>query len=582
MSGGVAGPGSSRPAIATVSAVAGLAFVVPAAALSWPASPQTWMPDIPLHGFGTMCVLLGYVAWIGYPASRIGPIVLVLGVVYQLNSLRASTNAIVFGIGMSLAFAWVAVVAHLILAWPTGRLAGRGSRALLVGCYGAAILSQVAHLVIDRPMPPVTYNMPYQVTPTTRVGSVLLIVLAVVVVVVTARRWLGATDLRRRWRAPFWGAVVVVSIPLVTAASMSIVRAPVRVESLLIATSMTVAVVLIPVIWLAHSSNTSRARWRLARVVLDRVRMDELKLRPELLQQAMADALGDPTLRIVYPIGTDQYVDVDGRVVAEVTRSPGRAVTPVEQAGQLVAVIEHDEVLDERNKVAATVANVAGIAIENARMYATLRAQIEQVRTSRLRLSAAALEERHRIQQDLHDGSQQQFFAVLVLLDLARRQLEPDGPTRQLVDRAHHQLNDAIKSLRELAQGIYPAVLTEHGLAAAIANIGDLSPIPITVDARRDRWPGHVEMTAYFVVAESITNAYKHADATHVDVRIAELGGDLVIEVSDDGRGGAQFLPGSGLSGMQDRVHTVGGHLSIESDPIRGTVVRATIPLELP
>jgi signal transduction histidine kinase len=329
-----------------------------------------------------------------------------------------------------------------------------------------------------------------------------------------------------------------------------------------------------------------RARWRLARLVLDRDRAGDLKLRPELLQRALADTLGDPGLRVAYPLGDGRYVDVDGRQALPAVGATGRAVTEVRQAGELVALIEHDEALNEQQRIAATVAEVADVAIENARMHARLRAQIEQIRTSRFRVSAAALEERRLIERNLHDGAQQQFFAVLALLGLARHQLDASGPdeitqARGLVHRAHGQLQNAIESLRDLTQGIYPTALTEHGLAAAIEGIADTSGVPIAVDIPGTRWPEHVETTAYFLIAEAITNAYRHAAATQVIVRVGELDGWVRVEVSDDGRGGATFRPGRGPGGMLDRVNTIGGSLTVRSEPGAGTAILAKLPMEM-
>jgi signal transduction histidine kinase len=333
-------------------------------------------------------------------------------------------------------------------------------------------------------------------------------------------------------------------------------------------------------------SRAARARWQLARMVLDRDRIGELRLRPALLQQELADALGDPSLRVTYPLGGGRYVDVDGRPAPPPAVGAGRSVTSVGVSNDVVAVIEHDEVLAEQHRLAMTVADVAGAAIENARMHATLRAQMEQLRLAGVRVSTAAYDERRRIQRDLHDGAQQQFLAVLVLLDVARNHLDTaaagDTTVRAIMDRAHTQLRQAIGTLRELSQGIYPATLTEHGLAAAVQSIADISPIAVELDADGRRWPHEVETTAYFLVAEAIANAYKHADATHLTVQVVERGDRLHVTVTDDGRGGATSQAGTGLSGMHDRVTAIGGTLAVASRPSGGTTVTAQLPLELP
>jgi signal transduction histidine kinase len=578
-------PNLRRLLVATASVAAGLAFAVPATALSWQVSRHSSLA-VPLQAFGVACILIGYVAWIRLPESRTGPLIVFLGTTYYLRDLRASSNVAIFGVGICLAYVWTAVVAHLALAWPTGRVTGRANRALLLCCYAAAVITQTLRLIIDHPHRPRQYGTPFERTPASRAGSISVVVFALVVVVVTVRRWRAASGIRRRWRAPVWAALLLVAIPSIAASLASLVVTPVRVADALLLAALGTSVLLVPVVLVAQSTTTMRARWRLARVVLDRDRASDLKLRPELLQQALAEALGDPALRVAYPLGDGRFVDVDGRQALPAVGATGRAVTELKQAGELVALIEHDEALNERQQVAATVAEVADVAIENARMHARLRAQIEQIGTSRFRVSAAALEERRLIQRNLHDGAQQQFFAVLALLGLARHQLDASAPdeitqARGLVHRAHSQLQNAIESLRDLTQGIYPTALTEQGLAAAIEGIADTSPVPIVVDIPGTRWPEHVETTAYFLIAEAITNAYRHAQATQVIVHVSELDGWVRVEVSDDGRGGATFRPGRGPGGMLDRVNTIGGSLAIRSEPGEGTTILAKLPVEM-
>ncbi len=576
----MAHPKLRRLIAATASLAASLAFAVPTTALYWRVSHHSWLLDVPLHGFGVICMLIGYIAWIRLPESRVGLIIMCLGIAYYLQDLRASSNVVIFNVGFSLSFVWAAVVAHLVLAWPTGRVAGRGSQALLVCCYVAAVTTQALRLVVDHWRPPVAYDTPYTPTPASVSGSISVIVLALAVVVVTVRRWLAASDLRRRWTAPVWTAVLLLAIPSTAASIASIVHAPVRVENALLLATLGTAVLLVPVVRIAQSANAKRARWRLARVVLDPEHANDLKLHPELLQRVLADALGDPSLRVAYPIGDSRYVDVEGQPILPALGGAGRAITTVEHAGEPIAMIEHDEAVNEQHQVATTAAEVAGVAIEIARMHASLRAQIEQIKTSRLRISEAALEERRRIEHDLHDGAQQQFLAVLALLGLARSQLDADQqaitPAQGFVHRAHGQLQDAINALRELARGIYPTALTEHGLAAAVEGIADTSLVPIGVDIPRTRWPRQVETAAYFLIAEAIANANRHAEATQIEVRVHELDEHILVEVSDDGQGGAKTEPRS----MLDRVNTIGGSLTVNSEPGKGTTILAKLPLE--
>lgn len=170
-----------------------------------------------------------------------------------------------------------------------------------------------------------------------------------------------------------------------------------------------------------------------------------------------------------------------------------------------------------------------------------------------------------------------------MLLDNTTRQLATEDGARctdvaATVARAHAELTDAVRALRELTQGIYPAVLINHGLAAAVENLADRAPLPLRIAVITERWPKHVEITAYFVISEALTNVYKHANATRATVTVRDEGGQLVAEITDDGRGGAHLGAGFGLTGLRHRVEAVGGNLVVHSEPDGGTRLVAVLP----
>jgi signal transduction histidine kinase len=209
------------------------------------------------------------------------------------------------------------------------------------------------------------------------------------------------------------------------------------------------------------------------------------------------------------------------------------------------------------------------------------RARTEEMRASRARIIEAADNARRRIERDLHDGAQQRLVALALQVRLARSRVDKEpaaaGP---LLDEIGQELGEASAELRELARGIHPAVLTERGLAPAIAALADRAPVEVeVVEVPDDRFTAAAEATAYFTVAEALTNVAKYADATHATVRLARANGELQIEVRDDGKGGARATPGSGLSGLADRVGALDGVLEVESPPGEGTVLRAVLPL---
>ena len=300
---------------------------------------------------------------------------------------------------------------------------------------------------------------------------------------------------------------------------------------------------------------------------------------PAHLRSVVARALHDPSADIAYRVpGTDGYVDAAGRAV-DVTPHDGRAVTHLERDGEPVAVLLHDPVLTEEPDLVEAVAAGAGLAVENERLHAEVREQLAEVRASRTRLVEAADAARRRVERDLHDGAQQRLVAVGLALRLARSRLtSPPDELDALLVEAGEELSAALAELRELARGIYPALLTDAGLGPALASLAERAPVPVVLEGvPSQRNPEPVEQTCYFVVSEAVTNAAKHASASRVAVSVVPDGGDLRVEVADDGVGGAD-AEGSGLRGLADRVAALGGHLLVSSPARGGTRVTATLP----
>jgi PAS domain S-box-containing protein len=209
------------------------------------------------------------------------------------------------------------------------------------------------------------------------------------------------------------------------------------------------------------------------------------------------------------------------------------------------------------------------------------QARTEEMRASRARIIAAADTARRKIERDLHDGAQQRLVTLALEVRLARSRVDRDPDTAApFLEHLGTELNAASAELRELARGIHPAVLTERGLAPAISALVDRAAVPVDIlEVPKDRFPPAAEATAYFTVAEALTNVAKYADASHATVRLARENGGLAIEVRDDGKGGARATPGSGLAGLADRVGALDGSLSVDSPPGEGTLLRAVLPL---
>jgi signal transduction histidine kinase len=205
----------------------------------------------------------------------------------------------------------------------------------------------------------------------------------------------------------------------------------------------------------------------------------------------------------------------------------------------------------------------------------------EQLAASRARIVAAGDAERRRLERNLHDGAQQRLVALALGLQIADRLIDVDpAAAHAAVARSIEELAAALSELRELARGLHPAVLTDHGLEAALTGLVQRAPLPVElIYDVGERPPPAIEVAAYYVIAESLTNVAKYARASHVDVEVRSLGDRLLVTIEDDGVGGADPTTSSGLVGLEDRVAALGGRLHVESPPGEGTSVRADVPV---
>jgi signal transduction histidine kinase len=208
-----------------------------------------------------------------------------------------------------------------------------------------------------------------------------------------------------------------------------------------------------------------------------------------------------------------------------------------------------------------------------------LTAQVVDAKSAQARIVEAADAERRRLERDLHDGAQQRLVSLSLKLAMAKSKVGEDAEARALLDEAHEESRAAVSELRDLARGIHPAILTDRGLAPALEEVASRATVPteVTVEPER-RFASAVEATAYFVVSEALTNVGKYAEASQAAVHVVERDGRLLVEVRDDGVGGADPAAGSGLRGLADRVGALGGALEVDSPPGWGTRVRAAVP----
>lgn len=279
------------------------------------------------------------------------------------------------------------------------------------------------------------------------------------------------------------------------------------------------------------------------------------------------------------PARVDDWGGLEGSFAEAMFRTGYRstAAAPVVVAGTLwgaVAIASEDRLPPDTENRLGAFCELASLAVASAQARADLVA-------SRARLVEAGDEQRRRLERNLHDGAQQRLVSVALKLRLARARLdEPSDPAAELLDDASRELDLGLAELRELARGLHPAILGDHGLPRAVDALAARLPVPVDIDAPLDeRLPAHIEATAYYIVSEALANVAKHAAADHVSVSIRRDGDVLRCAVSDDGRGGADEAKGSGILGLRDRAEAAGGTLSMSSPPGRGTVVAAALPL---
>jgi signal transduction histidine kinase len=275
----------------------------------------------------------------------------------------------------------------------------------------------------------------------------------------------------------------------------------------------------------------------------------------------------------------ESWADLEGRQLELPLPGSGRTSTLIDRDGARLAALLHDPALDDEPELLAAVGAAAAISLENGRLHAEHRAHLEELRGSRARVIEAGQKERQRLERDLHDGAQQRLIALSVELSLLEKQLAGDAETRARLQQARQEIAASLDELRSVSRGLHPAVLSGHGLVVALESLVALAPVPVKLMmGLEERLAEPIEVAAFYVVSESLANIGKHSRATSARVDVTRTDGLVVVEVSDDGVGGADTERGSGLRGLADRVEAHGGRLRVWSPAGGGTRVRAEMP----
>jgi signal transduction histidine kinase len=531
---------------------------------------------------------VGLYAWWRRPDNRFGVLMTAVGFAYFLSVLSAADASLLFTIGVLLSSVYLAVFVHMLLAYPDGRIDSPRLRKVLAGGYTLALIGPAPILMFgdidktgcDCPDSAIFIADKHTLfTVLDAVTSVIAVVLVGYVLYVLVQRWQAATQPQRRAMAPVMWSGICLLVLLAGSLTSEAVDGPDAVYNV---TSL-LGLIFFAITPYGFLFGLLRSRVMQAGAVTELLhRMGEGSDRSGL-REMLSAALGDRSLQVVYWLEDKRrWVDAAGKPTSlPDEHDPARAVTRVEREGRAVGAIVHDRSLCEDPELVSSVAAATGLSIENERLQAQLRARVEELRASRARIVEAGTAERRRLERNLHDGAQQRLVALSLTMRLAQGKLRKDPDVAEkLLGSAQEELTRALEELRELARGIHPAVLSDRGLAPALEALAGRSPVPVELAGTpRERLPPAVEAAAYFVVAEALTNVVKYANASQARVSVSRANGNAVVEVADDGVGGADPDRGSGLRGLADRISALDGTLELRSPEGAGTLLRAEIPV---
>jgi signal transduction histidine kinase len=529
-------------------------------------------------------IAAGLIAWQRRPDNRVGPLMTGIGFLDVAQDLFWNAS-LPFTLGLLVPSVAFPMIVHLFVAFPGGRLTTRFERAFVGFSYATNLVlwlllalfwdahSEWPYSPADGPSNLLLVDNNSAVFDALNgVVAIGLIAVFVTLAVLLVRRVRRARGPTRRALAPVLCAVAV-TLVLFSVASIAD-AAGADTASIILNWLTDAAAGAIPVAFLVGLLRTRLQRFAVADLVV----AVSGPLTPAQLRDALSRTLRDESLVLAFWLPDRAcYVDADGETF-EPNERPGRAVTVIEHDGHRLAAMVHDPALLDDPALVESVSAAASLALENARLQAELRAQLNEVRASRARILRAGDAERRRVERDLHDGAQQRLLGIRLALQLVRGRLADEGATvDDLLAEADTEVVAALDELRCLARGIHPALLTEEGLDAALGALARRMPVPVELDVCGGRLPPLVEATVYFVASEALANVVKHAHATRATIDVTRANGHVAVAVTDDGVGGAD-PDGAGLHGLRDRVETIDGHLCVDSVPGHGTLVTAAIP----
>jgi signal transduction histidine kinase len=532
-------------------AVAGLVVGV---AAEWIAygfrDPRLWLPDLAV---GWTFMFLGLLVRSLRPQSRIGVLMVATGFTWFAGNFATVGVEPLAWLFSGAVYVHRGTLIHSVLSLPTGRLESRAARAVVTIGYVAAAIPPIAR------------------------DEIAIVILAALVVATAVRDYARAIGQNRRARslavrAALWMGIILAG----GAVARAVFPASVTDGTGLLAYQLGLCA-----LGIGMTVALLRPDWERTQVTDLVVQLGDAPA--QTLRDALASALGDPTLEIGYRVpGAAGYADAGGRRITPPPATAGRVVTPIDRDGDRIAIIVHDPAVLDDETLLGSVTAAAAMAASNVRLQEQVRGQIEEAEASRRRLLEAGDRERRRLQRSLKDGAEGRLEAVRAALGSMRTQVLRTG-SRELsedLERADERVRRTLDDLQQLARGLYPPALEEQGLAHALEDLLRDSPVPVSLTVSAHGLAREIAAAAYYICAEALVNMAKYARATRGVMTLIVRDHRLIVDVSDDGVGGADPGSGSGLAGLADRIDALGGHLVVQSPTGAGTRLTAELPLD--
>ena len=524
----------------------------------------------------------GIFAWWRRPSNGVGALLVWGGFSFLLSAPSGSGVPWLAMIGSEFGAAQLAVLVHLLHAFPSGRLRGRFSIITVASVYVVSFVLQVPKWALDgrqERLPLFVEDRPelQHALGVVQSASGALVMLATTIVLVGRMR--RAQPGQRRVLVPLYsyGILTALWVPF----SANVLRRGLDVPEVITDGSQNVLLAGIPIVFGLAVVRGGFARtgelqelstWLSAR--------DDRRSR---LGIALASVLGDPSLRLVFRLPDEgRYVDADGAPVTLPESSETRAVVDIELGDEVIAAVVYDAELIADPELVIAAGRIVALGVDRERLTAALHVTEQSLRRSRERIVETADRERRRIAQDLHDGLQVKLVLLALEAQQVANELSPGAHTREQAVDLRHGIDAAAAELRSLVHAVMPSALLERGLAMATEDLLDRLPLRSVLEVSDvGPLPMSVQSTAYFVVAEAVANVVKHAGAEKVWVHVVQQDDALTVDVEDDGVGGASIDRGTGIRGLLDRVDVLGGDLQLTSPAGVGTRLTVRLPLSI-